>query len=75
MKLKRQFDKKNQNTIKKDSAVNPYFVDVSNYKKKPLSKEASLIAVDTVSSADLLMAKGHSKRLYAILADTKLIQG
>ena len=72
MKYKRQESLLTQPETSKLSKTKTMFVEGSSAKRAPLSARDVLVCGDVVGACGYLLAKGHTKRIYGIIADVTL---
>ena len=73
MKFKKQVGSVTQPEISQISKTKTLFVDDGSSSRAALSNDEAIVNSDITGICGLLMAKGHSKRIYGMISDVKII--
>jgi len=72
MKFKKQIGLITQPEVSQLSKTKTLFIDSASSAREPLSSSDAVVHGDVSGICGLLLAKGHSKRLYGMIADVKI---
>lgn len=72
MKFKKQIGTTTQPEVSQLSKTKTLFIDGASASRQSLSESDTVVHGDITGICGLLLAKGHSKRLYGMIADVKL---